>query len=117
MWILIYFLVIIVLYRKKSYVKALKFKEEYPSKLRKAGNELKNKIVSSAPSQFKAVASDLDWHEGICTREPGLYFEQEGTQEGVRLLLRAYLLRSIRTAVSLAGIKQMQTEMYKATHF
>ena len=62
MWILIYFLVIIVLYRKKSYVKALKFKEEYPSKLRKAGNELKNKIVSSAPSQFKAVASDLDWH-------------------------------------------------------
>ena len=29
MWILIYFLVIIVLYRNKSYVKALKFKEEY----------------------------------------------------------------------------------------
>ena len=56
-------------------------------------------------------------HEGICTREPGLYFEQEGTQEGVRLLLRAYLLRSIRTAVSLADIRQMQTEMYKATHF
>ena len=51
MWILIYFLVIIVLYRNKSYVKALKFKEEYPSKLRKAGNELKNKIsfVSTFP--------------------------------------------------------------------
>ena len=46
-----------------------------------------------------------------------IYFEQEGTQEGVRLLLRAYLLRSIRTAVSLADIKQMQTEMYKKTHF
>ena len=45
------FLVIIVLYRNKSYVKALKFKEEYPSKLRKAGNELKNKIsfVSTFP--------------------------------------------------------------------
>lgn len=51
MWILIYFLVIIVLYRNKSYVKALKFKDEYPSKLRKAGNELKNKIsfVSTFP--------------------------------------------------------------------
>ena len=56
-------------------------------------------------------------HEGICTREPGLYFEQEGTQEGVRLLLRAYLLRSIRTAVSLAGIKQMQTECTKQPIF